>query len=303
MTVSFFKNFWSVKSPHNVHIDSILGGIYNGNWIDQIEQIRSTKDKEERDKLKKNILPAATFSGTFSERSEKFIESYSGIVVIDIDGISLKQADNFKLRLSKSKRCFCCFISPSGGLKALFKVNTPLEYHKKFAFPYISSIVEGMTTKVDPSGKDLSRLCFMSYDPDMHYNEDAIISEIPVEAMNRRLEEQKRRNLERAQKLMESQKVSYDANHIFDTCVKWTASKMHYHKGNRNNYVFYLACNLNRAGLMKEIAIPMIMANYSSMDQREIEQTVNSAYKHHSNEFGANPIRERRSSNNMKIKF
>ena len=53
---------------------------------EKIDAIRRNENKEQRNKLK-NDLPVYTFAGTFRERRNEGIENYSGIVVIDFDGI------------------------------------------------------------------------------------------------------------------------------------------------------------------------------------------------------------------------
>lgn len=62
------------------------------------------------------------------------------------------------------------FVSPSGnGLKVVVPSTTVDEHEKVFRM-YRSVLKEEMNIEVDASGKDLSRPCFVCYDPNVHVN-------------------------------------------------------------------------------------------------------------------------------------
>ncbi|MBT4288600.1 MAG: hypothetical protein HOD92_14840, partial [Deltaproteobacteria bacterium] len=106
--------------------------------------------------------------------------------------------------------------------------------------------------EIDPSGKDVTRLCFFSFDPDLYLNSES--KAFPV-------------NLDKA-------------NHIqnFQKQVDLTNSKTTYYVGNRNSYVHALACNCNRSSIPEAIALGLIQQNYD-LDPSEIKTSVRSAYK------------------------
>src|SRR5690606_39195613 len=69
---------------------------------------------------------------------------------------------------------FAVFISPSGtGLKILVKVDTDKDMHD-VAFEQVKNHYESLLgVDIDQSGKDVSRLCFISYDPELYYNPES----------------------------------------------------------------------------------------------------------------------------------
>jgi hypothetical protein len=122
--------------------------------------------KRSRAKLKKQ-LPAFTPSGTFeSGRKAELLTQYSGFVILDLDKLSPEDLERAKSLVALAPYTFAAFISPSGnGLKIIVPVNSTAEHHK-LAFQQVSDYYEqALQLVVDPSGKDVSRLCFMSYDP------------------------------------------------------------------------------------------------------------------------------------------
>lgn len=151
----------AIKSPKNLEIFNKLRGAYVG-------------DKSSYDELKKQ-LPSFTFAGTFKERNIKGIENYIGLVVLDIDKItSIEKLNWMKGLIVEDDFTAFCFVSPSGyGLKIGVFMDCVPELHKNGfnqVKSHYSKILIG--TIFDDSTKDISRLCFTSYDPDIYINED-----------------------------------------------------------------------------------------------------------------------------------
>jgi len=120
--------------------------------------------------LKTKLLPFITPSGLFSGRSLSTIVSYSGIVSIDLDHIDLV----YKALLASDKilNPNLIFISPSQkGLKMFISVDQDKASMHNVYFNAISFYLYstfGITA--DPACRDISRCCFLSYDPQAHYN-------------------------------------------------------------------------------------------------------------------------------------
>jgi len=70
--VTIFRNIKDTSTPFFRDIDSILVRIKEGTSKELIKQIRSEKNKEVRQELKKN-LPAICFSGMFNKRNDDSI--------------------------------------------------------------------------------------------------------------------------------------------------------------------------------------------------------------------------------------
>mgnify|MGYP001121005871 FL=1 len=84
--VTIFRNIKDTSTPFFRDIQSILDRIKDGTSKELIKQIRSEKDKEVRQGLKKS-LPAICFSGMFNKRADDSITVHSGFICLDFDVI------------------------------------------------------------------------------------------------------------------------------------------------------------------------------------------------------------------------
>jgi len=180
--LSIFKNF--NKVVENKSLDEILELIQKGKFKTKVEKLQKllskNKDKE-YSQNKKSLLaftPSARYNGG---RKAEFIEEYSRIIILDIDKIDNETLIAIKQKSIENKYTRACFISPSGkGLKILIKSNNSLLKHRE-AFLQIQEYYEKLLhVKIDPSGKDVSRLCFFSYDKDLYYNKESETFEIKI---------------------------------------------------------------------------------------------------------------------------
>lgn len=274
MQISIFKNACSTE-PVNVDFGSIITGIVNGRWKEKIDHIR-TLNKGEYD-IAKRELPAVTWSGTFKERKASKIESYSQYVVLDIDHLESQMIESLKKQLHDDEYVCFAFVSPSGqGIKILVKVSTGIENHLA-AFLHLQKVFEEKyCLKVDDSGKDVSRLCFISYDSSA-INKAGKTFDVDV-----RYGEAKQYVLPEGLKNYKPQK---DLKIIFDTCVKWVEKTCSYAPGGRNRFVHALACALNRVGIEEIDANGLIKMNYD-LEHPEVDHCCRSAYFHNSAEHG-----------------
>ncbi|MFZ4740347.1 MAG: BT4734/BF3469 family protein, partial [Bacteroidales bacterium] len=158
----------------NLALLIIINNIKDGIYRADIETIRShiaAGDKEKADQLKKQ-LPAFTPSATFKDgRKADLLDRYSGYVHLDFDKLTPEQMDNAFLMISQSPYTFACFRSPSGkGLKVFVEVNTGAEYHDTVYKQVQLYYEKELNILCDPKCKDITRLCFVSDDPDLYKN-------------------------------------------------------------------------------------------------------------------------------------
>ncbi len=293
--VNIFDSVYDHDTTKRMSVLDVIWGISEkGTWKDAIVKYREEKDPKVKAELKKN-LPGITFSGTLTNgnRCDANIDAYSGIVVIDIDKLSKEKLKLFKHSLRKDDYVLAFFESPSKGLKVLFKVNSAREHHKPFAFVQITEYLrKHYDIVVDVSGQNLSRLCFVSWDPDMHFHE--FCDEFPVNTTVKvEYSDEEKENYKKYY-----QEISYDLSYIFTTARKLVDSSSigSYRQGNRNNYVFSLACVLNRTGVSQDSATQAVFNQYGSLGGKEILHAIKSAYKHNSHEFGTKPIYQNKTS-------
>lgn len=158
--VSVFKDIYSTGMP--AELDYVLDKIRTGgDFAATIKRIRSSEDESEQQALKKT-LPGVTFCGTFKNRRIQDLIEASGFVILDFDtpGVVPEMSPYF----------YAMWLSPRGGYKALVKipvVKSDQEFKQYFY------ALQSHFPDVDPSGKDISRFCFMSHDPDIAINPDS----------------------------------------------------------------------------------------------------------------------------------
>jgi len=116
--------------------------------------------------FKAQNFPYCTFAGIFSKRNDQSLIKASSLIVLDYDHIT----DITELkRLLLEDRYFeteLLFISPSGtGLKWIVKINLEEDSHLNWFNATTAYVKETYNLEIDPSGKDLSRACFLCYDP------------------------------------------------------------------------------------------------------------------------------------------
>ena len=293
--VNFFYGVWDKDCSKVTTVEEVLSGIKNGEWKDEVEIYRNETDKEQKEEIKKQFL-AVTFSGTFSDsRLDRNLDGYNNIMVLDLDLKDMKtKPKTVRKTLQGCPYIFCVFESPSGGFKALAYSRISSENHELF-FLGVKENLEKRGLVLDGSGKNLARLCFVSYDPDLYLDaQHKRPFKLSYDAPN--LHESLQRKVESQKLDVDYSKFeeSRDMNHIMKLAKEWTNKSGVYHKGNRNNYIFKLSCILNRAGVDKEIATQALIHTYTSLNHKEIEAAVKSAYTHNSFEFGSRPIYTRK---------
>jgi hypothetical protein len=111
------------------------------------------------------------FSGVFEERKDAGLKQHSGFIVLDIDDLS--NPNEVKQTLSLDSYVYSCWLSPSGkGVKALVKINDSTRHREHF-FAIENYFDNHYNIVVDPTGKNVSRACYESYDSELYLNEDS----------------------------------------------------------------------------------------------------------------------------------
>jgi KaiC/GvpD/RAD55 family RecA-like ATPase len=282
MMVSMFKTATHTV-PADVSHDTILKRIQDGKWSGKIMSLRGMS-KEEYKEAKKN-LPAVTFSGTFSERLASKIIKYSGMVILDIDNIDEVVIMKLKSQFKEDPYVYAAFTSPSGkGIKILVKVNNGPEHHKS-AFLHLQKVFEDKyCMKIDDSGKDVCRLCFVSFDPNMYLNEGSSVFEVDI-----RYGEVKSYVQPAA---LENVASTKDSEKIFRLCESWVNRTMVYAEGSRNRYVHALACAMNRCGVVQETTLSLCANKFTDLTVEETTQCVKNAYYHNVHEHGSVEVKD-----------
>lgn len=170
--ISLFKGFPKRGEAHvsigSMTMDDFLNGIKYGKWKDLVEPIRTQKDKDLRDKLKKD-LPAVTVGGIFKERSEDELVEHSGFICVDIDQYNDKSA------LLQDRYTYALFRSVSGnGIAIVVKINP--DKHKESYRWLENYYYANYGISVDPAPKNVASLRFVSFDEELFINEKSLKS-------------------------------------------------------------------------------------------------------------------------------
>ena len=267
--VSIFKNLYKSKDvPYIVSLSKIVERIKTGTSKDNVEKIRESKTKEQKDYFKRN-LPSILFAGEFTERNGNSLKNHSGLMVVDFDKypsneIMLSQLEELK----KINHFVLLFISPSGnGIKGVLKVSNELTkethpkvfkaFQKQFNLDYF-----------DIANSNIDRVCFESYDPNVFVNYNAELFEPPIfdEGFS---------FIDKVPTLPLN-----DEFKIIEKIMSFNFKK-DFVEGERNNFIFDLAGQFCEYGVNQSTTINYILNNvsYGDFKNKEVDNTVKSAYR------------------------
>jgi hypothetical protein len=291
--VTIFQNIRETDTPFFRDVHIILDRIKDGAGATKelVKKIRLEKRKPERQELKKQ-LPAICFSGTFNKRTDASLLEHSGLICLDFDGyLKQKELLQDKESLSKNKYVFSVFISPSGnGLKVLVKIPADAESHTL----YFNSLEKYFNSPYfDKTSKNISRVCYESYDPLIAVNENSSIWDV--------IEEPEYTEVSRSRD--KATIPITDENKIVEILVKWWEKKYPMSEGQRNQNTYVLAMAFNDFGINKSLA-SYVLNQFATDDftLREISTTIDSAYRQVAN-FGTKYYEDEERINSIKAKL
>ncbi|NWJ51281.1 MAG: hypothetical protein HXX14_10480 [Bacteroidetes bacterium] len=296
INISVIANFKQIKE--NITFEEMLTRIKNGYYSNVIHPLR-VKYKEgdikgaDADKRK---LEAFTPAGIFIDiRNAEHHAEYSHLQVLDFDKLSYDELTTVKAIVTRCEYTYACFVSPSGrGLKVFVAVNTGPQEHRQ-AFLAVQKYYQTLTgVVIDASGKDIARLCFVSYDDQLYYNSTATIFNIdgyqeelkPETVPQPPLVNEKRANTmttgeglpDTSPKPNPSAKTD-SVNVIYKNCVNRIERDLIYIEGSRNEYVFNLALQMRKAGLAEGTTTNLLLSDYN-YDEKEVRRCVKSAFSY-----------------------
>lgn len=267
--VTIFENVKAIDKPYHITIDKIVQRIKGGRSAMLVNQIRNCTDAKERTKLKTK-LPSICFSGTFSRREDKSIIQHSGLIAIDFDHVN-ERLQALKDQLSKDKHTFMLFISPSGdGLKLIVKIPANIKTHSFSA----AALTDYYKDEKLDEFRDVSRICFESYDPDIYYNPDSDVFTILKEEQT-------------IKRSINTTEIIYDYDIIINNIETWMQSKGEYYSdGNKHKFLVKIFAACNRFGVPLSIAKQLITFKYVSaagkVDPKDFHTIADKIYKNFS---------------------
>jgi len=246
--ITVFRNVVAVDEPFYVRVDVVVDRIRDGNSKKIIEVVRSKETKKEKDIVKQN-LPSILFSGAFKRRANNAIIQHSGYVAIDFDNVDIEKV---KGELIKDKYVCVCFVSPGGkGIKAVVKIPPNIKEHP-FRCMAITKHFENYKIDVDEF-KDVARICYESYDPDVYYNPDSkVFMGIEEPPKNKPMS-------------VTSGDIITDVVKVVDILDKYYNKKGYYYAdGNKHQYAVAIAAGVNRGGLPEVACANELIRRYTN---------------------------------------
>lgn len=244
------------KDVREIKFNTVLKGIKKGDSKDVIKQVRKGR------KDLKPKLPGDVFGGYFKDRTT--LIKPSGLACVDYDKV--KSLKYLIAELKKSKFILAFWLSPSGnGLKALVRI--PLVKSKaEYKQYYLAILKEFERFNPDPSTKDMNRLCFQSYDPNLYFNKNALVFTKKIE-------------FPKTECTINPNAIQLSEGKKIDRILKWWMKNYGFNEGQRNNNLFILACSMSEFGISESITEDLLDSFVSEdFNQSEIKTLIKSAY-------------------------
>ncbi len=270
--ISMYRNVFDAVPAKNRNIkDYVLAHkdkwLKHRNTITEIRSLDPLIDKQKYDQLKR-VLPGATVSGVFLKRNSESLLEHSGYICIDIDRKEKINSmlnttlgrNELKDKLKQEPWVYAIILSAGGlGLAVIVKISTDkhLESYKSLE----SYFLETYSVTTDDACTDISRFRYISYDPDVYLNEDA---------------------------------VEYECEDSFNFGTNEKTNGKYFTIGNRDKDSFSVANSLIKTGLGKEFAekvLDLISKDWDDKISNFAKIKVASAMKRHSDNL-TNDIKE-----------
>jgi hypothetical protein len=166
-----FKSLRNTKPESTVSVLSILEEIRTDKYKSQIEEIRNFENPSKNPL--KDKLPVFTPTGVFNHRSMAGLENYNGLMCLDIDHVA--NPEDLKERCKNLNWVYAAFVTPSGnGLKVMVKTHATKETYKQTEILVADAFNHATGCSRDNHCKDIARIQFVSYDPNIYINEHSI---------------------------------------------------------------------------------------------------------------------------------
>ena len=262
MEVSVYKTHFEVEHGWTMTVEDMLNRIkdeQHNKHLDVIYKLRNLPTDDQEKELKK-ILPLICWSGTFLKRTDKDCIKHSGLICLDFDD------ESFDSIMQKKEFIYAAFISPTGtGVKVLVRIPENIKDHGDY---YLSlSDYFGLPT-IDEKCKNISRGCYLSYDPNLYHNPDAPIFYKLLPKKEVKYEKQQARN----------PYIVNSDDKIIDRLLKQHSNE--FTQGNRNNACYILACEFNRFGISESLAVyNTLQFAGDGFSESEVRRTIQSAYQ------------------------
>ena len=163
--VTKFRGLRFTAPQEHTTLEQVLQDIQGDRWKDRVLKCH-------QDLSKKNWLPCFTPTGVFNHRSLGGLQSYNGVICLDLD--HLEDPESVKAQARELDWVRAAFITPSGkGLKVIVLTSSNLEQYKETEEFVAAKFLEATGVARDNRCKDVARIQFISYDPELYHNPES----------------------------------------------------------------------------------------------------------------------------------
>ena len=167
----FSKPVRNTKPSATVDLQVVYEMIKSDAYKEVTQTLREIDEPGVARDFKAEHFDYVTFSGTFTRRKKECLVNHSGLLCFDFD--HLDDPTELKEALVKHEaiETELAFVSPSGnGLKWVISIDLSLATHEMWFNAVRNIVAPPYHVKVDSSGRDVSRACFLPYDPEVYIN-------------------------------------------------------------------------------------------------------------------------------------
>ena len=164
---SFFKApVRNVFPSETLRLHQVFELITSDKYKKITEELRAITNVKEARKFKANRFDYVTFQEYLKNVSDNNLLKHSNLLTIDFDHLENLQELRTQLLNDEYFETEMLFISPSGdGLKWIIRIDISEVTHSEYFTAVANYIKHNYNIEVDQSGKDVSRACFLPYDP------------------------------------------------------------------------------------------------------------------------------------------
>lgn len=181
LSLSVFRGAASKRPETATTLEKVIG-VIRGNEAMRAKVVRlrgvlADGDEERYDEQKKHLL-AATFSGVFNARKLDGLESHSGLYVYDVDvGTTAENLSKVRRKVVEAAgpHLALLYVSPSGtGLKLVLHGPKAKDHAQHLStWQAGARLLSSVSQHLPPGQNDVTRLSFLSHDPDCVANDEA----------------------------------------------------------------------------------------------------------------------------------
>jgi len=163
--ITTFKSKVSTTPVEYMNLDEMLVRIKSDLWKEKILKVRG-------DLKHKDWLPCFTPTGRFSHRSINGMDYYNGVMCLDVD--SVNDPEGLKEIAKELPYVHAMFTTPSGkGLKVIILTNSDKHSYTENEEKVAALWLRATGVPRDNHCKDIARVQYISWDPNLYYNPDS----------------------------------------------------------------------------------------------------------------------------------